>query len=56
MLVMPLAAMKIVAEKYAQRAGHGEAVVVGLVIGSSLVLAGDGQGLGRCFQHLSGPP
>jgi hypothetical protein len=33
MLVMPDAAMKIAAEKYAHRAGHGDAVVIGMVTG-----------------------
>jgi hypothetical protein len=42
-LVVPLAAVKIVADSYAQRAGHGEAVAVEAFMGRHSSVAGEDQ-------------
>ena len=54
MLVVPDAAMKIAAEKYAARAGHGDAVAVGMVTGFHSLDQGEDQGLGRCSTTCRG--
>jgi hypothetical protein len=43
MLVVPDAAMKIAAERYAQRAGYGGAVAIGMVTGFHSLNQGEDQ-------------